>query len=230
MLEALREKQKQRRLRQSLTWVGLPLVAVLGWFYPWLGFLLLGCMAGAVGVAVFRGRAWCDWMCPRGAFFDLFMGPLSRKKTIPLYLRSRAVRLFMLALIFAVIGVQWYLAGGDVVAMGLALVRVLTITTVVGIILGLVIHPRTWCHICPMGTMGQWLAGGKEPLFISSECSGCRTCAQVCPMQLKPCEYRFNGTMGDNDCVKCGSCVAVCPRRALSFGFRHGRKEKNAAA
>ncbi len=226
----LKEKQKQRKLRQSLTWVGLPLVAVLGWFYPWLGFLLLGCMVGAVGVAAFRGRAWCDWMCPRGAFFDLFVRPLSRKKAIPAFFRNRAVRVFMLGLIFTMIGVQWYLAGGDVAAMGLALVRILTVTTVVGIILGLVIHPRIWCHICPMGTLGHWLSRGKEPLSINQTCTVCQACARACPMQLKPYEYRLGGIMGDHDCVKCGSCVAACPRRALSFSSGHGEKETGLAA
>jgi polyferredoxin len=226
----LKEKQKERKLKQSLTWVGLPLVAVLGWFYPWLGFLLLGCMVGAVGVAAFRGRAWCDWMCPRGAFFDLFIGPLSRKKAIPSFLRSRAVRVFMLGLIFTMIGLQWYLAGGDGAAMGLALVRILTITTLVGIILGLLIHPRAWCHICPMGTLGHWLSRGKEPLSISQTCTVCRACARACPMQLKPYEYRPDGIMGDNDCIKCGSCVAACPRRALSFSSGHGEKGAGLAA
>ncbi len=218
---------KKRALRQGLTWVGLPLVAVLGWFYPWLGFLLLGCMAGAVGVALFRGRAWCDWMCPRGAFFDLFVRPLSRKKAIPPFFRSRAVRVFMLVLIFAMMGVQWYAAWGDAGAMGLALVRILAATTAVGIALGLLIHPRVWCHICPMGTVANWLSENKEPLFISRSCTGCRACARACPMQLEPYAYRLEGTVRDNDCVKCGSCVAACPRRALSFSSAF-REEKAA--
>ncbi|APC09538.1 quinol dehydrogenase membrane component [Moorella thermoacetica] len=225
----LKKKQKQRKLKQSITWVGVPLVAVLGWFYPWLGFLLLGCMAGSVGVAVFRGRAWCDWMCPRGAFFDLFIRPLSREKTIPFFFRSRLVRVVMLVLIFTMIGVQWYLAEGNVAAMGLALVRILTVTTLVGIILGLIIHPRIWCHICPMGTLGHWFAQGKEPLSISRVCTQCEACTRICPMQLKPYEYRLDGTMMDNDCIKCGLCVTACPRRALSFSSGHGEKAAHLA-
>jgi polyferredoxin len=226
----LKEKLRERKLRQGLTWAGLPLVAVLGWFYPWLGFLLLGCMAGAVGVAIFRGRAWCDWMCPRGAFFDLFIRPLSRRKAIPTFFRSQKVRVFMLFLIFTMIGTQWYLARGDLAAMGLALVRLLTITTLVGIILGLVIHPRVWCHICPMGTLAHWLSGGKNPLFISRACTGCRACARACPMQLKPYEYRLKGLVGDNDCLKCGTCVAACPRRALSFDSGESNRDSGLVA
>ncbi|WP_243137109.1 4Fe-4S binding protein [Desulfofundulus thermobenzoicus] len=228
--EMLKEKEKGRKMRQAVTWVGLPLVAVLGWFYPWLGFLMLGCMVGSLGVAAFRGRAWCDWMCPRGAFFDLFVRPLSRKVKIPVLFRSSYVRVFMIGLIFTMIGLQWYLAWGNVAAMGLALVRILTVTTVVGIILGLMIHPRVWCHICPMGTLGHWLSTGKKPLSVGDACVNCLACARVCPMQLEPHEYRLQGIMGDNDCIKCGTCVAACPRRALSFDNGRLIKKENRAA
>jgi ferredoxin-type protein NapH len=43
-------------------------------------------------------------------------------------------------------------------------------------------------------------------------------CSRVCPMQLKPFEYKEKGVMGDNDCIKCSTCVAACPKKALSFG------------
>lgn len=207
----------QRRKKQLITWLGLPLVIIGGWFYPVIGFLLFGCMIGAVGLAFSRGRNWCDWMCPRGAFFDLFFSKISPKIQIPAVFRSKAVRVLMLGIIFTAIGVQFYLGWGDLNAMGTALVRILTVTTVVGIMLALFIHPRTWCRICPMGTVAHWIAGGRKPLYISEGCSGCRLCAKACPMQLKPYEYKDNGIMGDNDCLKCGTCVSRCPRKALSF-------------
>lgn len=217
-MRKLKDLTKQRRQKQRLTWWGLPLVIILGWFHPWLGFLLLACMIGSVGLALYRGRAWCDWMCPRGAFYDLIIRPLSRNKTIPAFLRRRGVRLFMLGMLLAMIGTQWYLAHGDINAMGLALIRVLTVTTIAGIILGLLIHPRAWCHICPMGTLGHWLAADRRPLFIDTRsCAGCGACARACPMQLNPHLHRENGIMDDSDCIKCGSCVAACPRRAISF-------------
>lgn len=95
---------------QMITWLGLPLVAIGGWFYPLLGFLLLICMLGSVGIAAFRGRAWCDWMCPRGSFLDLFVGPISLNRKIPGFLRNKYTRGFMVALIFTVMGTQWYFA------------------------------------------------------------------------------------------------------------------------
>jgi len=119
-------------------------------------------------------------------------------------------------LIFTVLCVQIYLAWGDLSAMGLALVRVLTITTVVGILLGWGIHPRTWCHICPMGTVAHWFALRQKPLQTSSSCVACGICAKVCPMQLTPNELD-NDNSAFSDCLRCSSCVYSCPKKALSF-------------
>ncbi|WP_066639446.1 4Fe-4S binding protein [Desulfolucanica intricata] len=211
------EVKLKRTSLQALTWVGLPLVAIGGLFKPIIGFLLLGCMIGSVGIAAFRGRAWCDWMCPRGSFFDIIIAPISRRKSIPSFFRYTGVRIFMLMLILTVIGVQFYLGWGDLNAMAMAFVRVLITTTIIGIFLGIIIHPRVWCHICPMGTLGNWISKGKKPLYIDKGCAGCELCAAACPMQLNPSEYKFEKVMGDNDCIKCGSCVAACPKRVLTF-------------
>lgn len=213
-----KQAHKSRKKLQSFTWLALPIVAIGGWFYPLMGWLLLGCMVGSVGVAFFKGRAWCDWMCPRGSFFDVIIARFSRKIEIPSFFRNKGIRIFMLGMIFTMMGVQFYFAWGNAQAMGLALVRILTVTTVVGIILGLSIHPRVWCHICPMGTVGNWVSTGKKPLYVSDDCVGCKLCARACPMQLKPYEGRNDGMFGNNDCIKCASCVATCPKKALSFG------------
>jgi len=224
-------RQDKRRRLQLITWLGLPAVIISGWFYPVVGFLLLGCMIGAVGFAFRRGRNWCDWMCPRGAFFDIFFSKVSPKIKIPAFFRSKAVRIFMLGTIFTAMGIQFYLGWGDLNAMGMALVRILTVTTLVGIILALFIHPRTWCHICPMGTVAHWIAGGRKPLYISDDCSNCGLCARVCPMQLKPHTYKDEGIVTDNDCLKCGTCVARCPRQALAMDEKTAaaKKERKAA-
>jgi len=85
-------------------------------------------------------------MCPRGAFLDLFLGPVSRKVTIPAFFKLESSAYFYAAADFYRAGCQFYLAWGNLSAMGLALVRVLTITTVVGILLGLGHSPS---HLVP---------------------------------------------------------------------------------
>jgi hypothetical protein len=68
------------------------------------------------------------------------------------------VRIGVIAALFAVLGTQLWLAWPDPVAMGLAFVIILTVTTSVGIALGIFIHPRIWCHVCPMGTIAGYLS------------------------------------------------------------------------
>jgi len=215
-------KKKRKRL-QSLTWAGLPMVIIGGWFFPKLGFFLLLCMAGAIGVALYKGRAWCDWMCPRGSFYDLFIQRFSLKREIPSVIRNRWFRTIILALMLGVLGTQVYLNWGDLNRIGTAMVKLLTVTTSAGIILGLFYHQRVWCHICPMGTLSYHMSEGKRPLKIEDACSGCKVCAKVCPMQLKPYQYKAEGIMGDKDCIKCAACVAVCPKKIL--GFSETRKK-----
>ncbi len=214
---SLPEFKTHRRKLQLYTWLGLPLVAVVGWFYPLLGFLLIGCMLGALGIAVYKGRMWCDWMCPRGSFFDLFLDRISRKKKIPEIFRSNGSRIAVIVALFAVLGAQVYFAWPDPVRMGLAFVIVLTVTSSVGIALGIFIHPRIWCHVCPMGTIAGYMSKDKYPLMIEDSCTSCELCEKNCPMQIAPYVDKDNGKFGDTDCVKCGTCVAACPVKALSF-------------
>jgi len=213
----LKELKKKRRYLQLSTVLGLPLVAIGGWFYPVLGFLLLGCMIAGVGIAFYRGRAWCDWMCPRGSFFDLLFSSVSPQKRIPSFLRGKIFRSFMLGMIFLVLGTQLYLAWGRFDQMGLAMVRVLTATTIAGIMLALFYHPRTWCHICPVGTLGNWVSRDRHPLVVGQSCTKCKICSKACPIQLQPYEFASVGLMSDSDCLKCSSCIASCPQKALGF-------------
>lgn len=114
----------------------------------------------------------------------------------------------MIVALFAVLGAQLYLAWPAPVRMGLAFVIVLSVTTTLGIAFGILVHPRVWCHVCPMGTITGYLSNDKYPQAIESSCTSCTLCEQGCPMQIAPYVDRENGRFGDRDCVKCGPCVA----------------------
>jgi polyferredoxin len=175
---------ERRSKFQKYTSVALPVVLLGGWFYPPLGFFLLLCMAGAIGIALFNGRSWCDWMCPRGSFYDLFLKKFSRNATIPALLRTKWFRTSILLGLLTVLSIQVYISWGNPEAVGLAFVTVLTVTTTAGIVLGAVFQQRAWCHICPMGTIGNWLSKGKKPLYVSEHCKDCNLCAKSISQEL----------------------------------------------
>jgi polyferredoxin len=215
MLKA--HKERRRRL-QSMTWIGLPVVLIGGWFYPVFGFFLLICMGGAALIALMRGRAWCDWMCPRGSAYDLFLKKASRGRDVPELLKSMRFRAALFSVLIAVLGSQVAMAWGSLHEVGLAMVRLLTVTTSAGILLGVFYNERAWCTICPMGTLGNLIGREKAPITIDEDkCTSCKLCAKQCPMRLAPHSYKDAGVLGDADCIKCETCVAACPKNALEM-------------
>lgn len=215
---------KNRNRKQYLTFWILPLVVIGGWFYPLLGYLLPICMVAAMGIALFKGRYWCDWLCPRGASWDLLLSRLSLKKEVPTFFKSTPFRMLWIMILMGVLA--WRLpiafAGLDKVnQVGLVFTMLLTVTTAIGIVFGIPIHHRIWCQgFCPLGTMSSWIGKGKYALEINSSCKECETCHNVCPMQIKKWESKPEkgwAVVENWDCLKCGLCIEVCPDKALKF-------------
>ena len=213
------EAKRSRRAKQLAG--GGAFVALLAgaWFYPFLGYFIPVCMVAGIGLAVFKGRKWCNWMCPRGSFADAMLSKVSPGKTIPRVLRSTPVRVLMIAVLMGVLGFQITRVWPDAQAIGRVFVVLLSITTGVGILLALIWHQRVWCYVCPIGTMSNWVGKERQPLSLVKEsCTECSLCAKTCPMQLAPFDLKANNVMANKgDCLKCGLCVETCPKQALSF-------------
>ncbi len=207
----------RNRWQPYLFWLLLAFLAI-GFVYPAIGAIALVCMLAPVALAPFRGRYWCGNFCPRGSFYDHALARFSPRRPIPPFFRSKGLRVFMVAFIMTVFTVQMYYAWGDPAAMGLVFVNLIFVTTVAGVILGLVFHQRTWCAFCPMGTLASWLSRGAMPLRVAPSCVSCGLCTRACPLQLKPYDGKEAGTFAPGDCLKCDRCTAVCPQKALGFG------------
>ncbi len=212
-----------RNKKQYLTWWILPLVLIGGWFYPALGYLLPICMVVAIGIAIFKGRYWCDWLCPRGATWDLFLSKISLKKEVPPFFKSTPFRMLWIVILMGVLA--WKLPSAlasldRINQVGMVFIMLLTVTTAIGIVFGIPIHHRIWCSgFCPMGTMSSWVGKGRYALEINSNCRECKICHNACPMQIRKWDYKKDGqaVVENWDCLKCGLCVDVCPSRALKF-------------
>jgi polyferredoxin len=217
--ERIEKAKKSRTVKQIVMGTVFLILLVGGWFFPLIGYFIPLCMVAGISMASVKGRKWCNWFCPRGSFADSYMKAISPEKKIPDWLRSLPVRIGVLAFLIGMLTIQIIRLWPDPYAIGRFFMVLLTITTAVGIILALIFQQRSWCYICPIGSMSNWVGKNRDQLAIDTDaCVSCKLCGKTCPMQLTPYEMKENQEMSfKGDCLKCGLCVATCPKEALSY-------------
>ncbi len=210
---------KSRQVRQSLLGAAFPLLLAVGWRYPLVGYFIPLCMVLGLSVALFQGRSWCNWLCPRGSFEDAWLARISRNRPIPPVFRGMPFRVGVLLFLFGMLTWQFLHRWPDPYAIGAFFVLLLTLTSAVAVLLGILVHQRTWCYLCPIGTLSYWVGKTRRPLRLKAEhCRSCHLCTRACPMQLNPVELKETAFMRNGgDCLKCSLCVASCPQGALTF-------------
>jgi len=212
--------QKQRKIRQFIMGIFFLIILIGGWRYSLLGYFIPLCMLLGIGIGLSKGRKWCDWFCPRGSFFDAMIKPISPPKEIPKFFKGLPLRIGMLSFLMLMMTFQIIKRWPNPYKIGMFFVILLTVTTVLGIILALLSHQRTWCCFCPIGSMANWVGRKRRPLKIDSKlCTECKLCHKVCPIQVAPFEFKKEETelIKDGDCLKCSLCVLACPKKALNF-------------
>ena len=212
------DKTSQNKTLRYILGALLPLILVLGYFFPVLGYFMLICMFSAIAISFFNGRFWCYWACPRGIFFDEYLNKISLKKKIPPFFKHIAFRILWIFILMSMLTFRFIQSNGNLYAMGKALVMILTVTTIIGVGLGLVYNTRIWCMFCPAGTMSNWFGRGKNPVKIEgNKCIRCNVCYKKCPMEINASEYKEIRYVDNGDCIKCGKCTQTCPKKILNL-------------
>ncbi|MDD4955420.1 MAG: 4Fe-4S binding protein [Candidatus Omnitrophica bacterium] len=129
------------------------LQAIMVWFLPLLGYLVFFMMLFFLSLSYFKGRFWCSRLCPRGAFLDLILSKFSLRNKIPKIFLKFWFKWLFFALFMAFFVLQLILSQKTPVAIGFVFVRMCIITTIIAVILGIPLRERSWCAICPMGTL-----------------------------------------------------------------------------
>ena len=156
------KKYSKRIVFRSVVWVMLPTTILVGWFYPILGFMVLFCMFSGITIAFFKGKFWCAWLCPRGSFLDKFIGPLSLKKSRNGFFQTNVLRITILVPLMSLTILQIYRVWPNINNIGTIMVLLLSATTLVALLLGFFMHPRSWCTICPVGTVSGWISDNRN--------------------------------------------------------------------
>lgn len=213
-----------RKFVHQWSWIALVLFCCIGSFFPVIGVLALICMLAPVVVSFFKGRMWCGSFCPRGSFNDIVLAKVSKKLHIPKLFKQKWFKILILALVMGGFVLQIIYAQLSLEGIGQVFVRMILVTTLLSIILGVIFNQRTWCSICPMGTMAKLVAGNeqvkkkiKHVTFDKSKCISCNICTKSCPIEIKVLEHRDHGKVIHDDCLKCEACVEKCPKKCLKI-------------
>lgn len=213
---------KFRKLFHEWAWLMLVIYCIAGVFYPVIGTAALICMLAPSIVAVFKGRLWCGNFCPRGSFNDMILSKFSLRKRVPGLFKKAWFRLTFLILLMGAFTVQIVLAWGSLVAVSMVFVRMIVITTLITIALGIAYNHRTWCLICPMGTMAGYVSKlqlvktwFRHVAFKEDKCVNCKLCTKSCPVGIDVLGYKKEGRVINSACLKCRVCVEKCPKKSL---------------
>lgn len=151
-----------KRMQVITIWF-LPLVVIGGVFHPVLGYLVVAMMAFFLTLSFFKGRYWCWNLCPRGAFLDIILSKFSLNRFIPRIFLKQWFRWLVFALFIVFLIIRLVNSGGDWLSIGSVFVGMCILTTTIAIVLGVFTRHRSWCTVCPMGTLQEHIYKMNKP-------------------------------------------------------------------
>jgi len=156
--------KKIGKIISEWSWTLLIVFSIIGLFYPVIGSIAIICMLAPIVYSVLKGnRGYCGKYCPRGGFLNKAMSSITLKGELPKILSSDIFRYGAMLVLLGNFAIGTYFAWGDWRAIGKVFVRMILLTTLIAIGLGIKYQPRTWCQtVCPMGTISTVVAKKKK--------------------------------------------------------------------
>lgn len=140
---------------QHWTWSVMMLfitLSILDIRFGLFGFACIG--APLYHAARGHGKVHCAKYCPRGSLLGRFLERISLGNSLPVAWRAQTVKHALVALMLTMFGFSLshaLQAPQPLVAVGFATFRLMMVSLAVGVIMGVVFKPRSWCQVCPMG-------------------------------------------------------------------------------
>lgn len=191
------------------------IVLALGWKFQVLGWVVPAAMiTGILGALIFGNRFVCGNVCPRGAFLDVFISKISKKRNPSKYMRHSLLKVIVLIALFGFFFFSLFTMR-TYNELPLIFWKMCLYTTLIGIFLSFFINERAWCMICPIGSIGGWLRKKKNALYIDpGKCIDCKKCDRSCPVKILPSSFKGR-SIDHSNCIFCKECKRVCPKNAI---------------
>lgn len=140
-------------LAQRLSTIFVVTIAAGGVFVPELGLALIALMLTALVMTLIKPRSFCSGVCPRGKALGFVMNRNSRRKALPPIVLSVKFRRLLCGSSMFLIIASLVRSGGNIRQIGTVFWLLCVTTLSTGLIMGFFFKPRSWCAICPMGTL-----------------------------------------------------------------------------
>lgn len=124
-------------------------LSILDFRFGLFGFVCMG--APLYHALRGRGKIHCAKYCPRGSLLGIFLKKVSFNNTTPKFLLTKKFKNGLLVVMLSVFSYAMYHTGGEINKIAFAMFRFMTTSLILGIIMGIVYKPRSWCGVCPMG-------------------------------------------------------------------------------
>lgn len=117
-------------------------------------FALLGLLC--MGIPIYfalngQGKIHCSHYCPRGSFLSRFLNKVSFNNSMPKILKTKLIKNILLIFMGLSFLIGLILTKGNMMSISYLIFRMMFVSSILGILLGILYKPRSWCQVCPMG-------------------------------------------------------------------------------
>lgn len=148
---------------KDVRWLVIITFFVLSVSNIWFGLLGFICMGLPIYQALRgRGKLHCRSHCPRGSFLAKIISKVSLRNSIPKFMLTNNFRNIILIGMIVMLTISMIHSGGNPKKIAFGLFRLMGISFIVGIVMGIFYKPKSWCAICPMGHATNLITNTKE--------------------------------------------------------------------
>lgn len=128
-------------------------LSIIDFRFGILGFV---CMGAPIYQALKGGgKVHCRKYCPRGSLLGKFLPKISLNQTMPKFMLTRKFKNALLIMMMTVFTFSMSHTQGEFTKIAFTMFRFMSVSLIVGIIMGIVYKPRSWCAVCPMAHSSQ---------------------------------------------------------------------------